>query len=262
MADNFGIREEIKRLKKLITKCNKTAVPNHTFIKTLDAGDRNGHILQGKNKYWLCLRRNDEVTYNNQDGFLFGYNRDTLEEIEMLVTEMFKLNKKHPPMCKQIINVCVVEPLVNESDYWIWKIRNSDILHIKSGIIFPVCLPKTNIMNLFDLTAYNLHCIIHNGAIIKDFVLNSKRKDGASWEQVIGKPLIKAKTVTQDGWGCSTYKDYVPYKNFIIQKGVATLQISHTRDVSGCINIHPNIVSEFFFTGGAGLCGGWKLLTE
>jgi hypothetical protein len=260
-SDNTdSIRKDLAELETHIVLYDKDKVPDYKFIKTVDAGGKNGHILYGKHSYWLCLRSTEQVSINDLDGYVFGFQRKTLEEVEMLAET---LNESYN--CEQAEENGEVRQTVNvkptDKQSWIEQASNLEMIHTKSGVVFSLCQSKQNLVDLFGLSAFNIVQLLR-GETIKDFVLYNNRIDGVRWRDFVDKPIRTAKTKTQNGWGCKVDDKFHHYNNFVLQKGIATIQVCQSDDPCVVLRTNKKQVRDFFRNGADGIICGWTLATR
>jgi hypothetical protein len=250
----------MRELENSIKQFPKTDVPGHKFIKTVSVGNIYGHILKKKDQYWLCLRDCDEVSLNTFDNRLFGFERSSIAELEELIYDKLTVRTK----ATRAGNISstnprrVVEPISNAAEYWIYKVKDLEMLNVKTGLVFSMCLPSQNLVNLFGLSAYSQRQIMYNGVVIRDFVLARKRIDGKLWSEIIGKPLRRVATSTIGQWSVEIKNGgLVYYRAYVIEKGSASTTIGNTDDLEKLLDIDRGNVQHYFSSGGAGFLAGW-----
>ncbi len=256
------VRAELEEIERHIIVYKKEEAPGYKFIKTIGIGNMFAHILFGKGEYWLCIRKKHEVSLNDLDGYLFSMYNGTLEAVEAFVYERMMPISEKTAKYKQKPGEQIVKGLPTENKEWIYRVKDQHILHIHTGVVFSMAMPKKNITSLFRLTGYNIDCILFSGSIVKNFVLYAPRLDGKSWEQVIGKKIRFATTTEQPDWGYRNKESFVPYKCYMIQRGVATVDVASTKDTSFLGDIQTGHLSHFFSNGGKDLIAGWHLVTK
>lgn len=261
MAENKKlVTEELNRIKRSIVRCNKHDVPEHKFIETVSAGAKHGHILFGKGKYWLCVRSDDTVSYENIDMVPFGYSRDTLYGVKTLAIEMDEqfFDEKYNHTSNRSDRL--VKPIEMEFQSFFDMIDGQSIIHIKTGVIFPLFLPRQCITDLFQLNAYNLHTIFQRGVVVKNFCRYATPENRKVWRDIIGKSVSTAITQTCANWTLRRPgKQDKAYTNFVMERGHVTVQISNSADLSRLAGIDSTKLREYFSNGCEGFVNGWRI---
>lgn len=168
-------------------KYNKAQLPHYNFIKTISAGDTNGHIIQGGNYYFMCLSRDDNISAEEKTMEPMGYRRRSIDELQSLA-DVFcaayasettrgynSINRRHPK--------AVVPPVLNMRLEWHERMKNHYIINVSTKQQFHLAESKTQVAAQCKLTIHLLNVIIRDGSMAKNWCYKGQRLDGLTWEQ-------------------------------------------------------------------------------
>ena len=139
----------------IILRFPKTSCPNYVFITTHHVHDSYRHVLSHtpSGKFCLCISKNQEVRLNEADGIMFGFHRDTIEQIDYLI-EMSEKAEPYYNFGQGGYNV----------NRWATKVFNLRLRNVKTGEIYSL-RGKKKLQAIADLkiARHKLQEILFNG---------------------------------------------------------------------------------------------------
>lgn len=254
-SEDASTRLELEELERNIVSFHKTKYPNHKYLKTVPVGRVAGHIITNHKHYWLCLSSNDNIKVNIANGYIMGFQRDSLEELDQLLATNLKMDEK-----SRVAANGIVVPPNTRGEYWPYRVQHARLLHISTGNVFPIAIPRSNLMSIFGFNAWHIRKLLEDGEIVRGFVYYAPRRDGYSWDRVCKSPIKQAvarpnmmMTIKSEG------KGEVYYHSYLLTKGNASLEMYTLDDVSGVLNVDKETAQRFFRNGGEGYLAGWQL---
>ena len=171
----------------IFLRYNKTELPHYTFIKTIDAGGKNAHILQGGNDYFMCLSSDDNISAEERTMEPMGFRRNSIEPLMKLADTFSTLYKSETKSTYSVVNrrtpSTVIPPVINEAEHWSIKMMNHYIINTKTSEEVHLAGNKGDICKQYGLTIHLLNIIIRDGICGRDWCYKGTRVDGLTWEQ-------------------------------------------------------------------------------
>ena len=216
---------------------NKEKVPNYSFIKTIEAGSSFGHILFNEkyNEYFMCLRKNDNISVEEKTMEPLGFKRHNLSDLETLAEKFNKLKEKERRYIfrgerrkwKQ-----VVEPMrENMHLHWNERMKGKFIINTITGQEISLEATRNEISKQTGLNNELISCLVREGIEAKHWAYKGKRLDGATWEQYLENPE-KYNPKNND------------YFNIIFKKSNEAFRFESLRITSARINVSHELLRQ------------------
>lgn len=250
---NLSVYDEIAMLEKDIQTYDKNSCEGLEYVRTFVVGSKYGHVMTDGFLYWLCLSDGDTIKRMASDGFVLGFKRESMEEIEFLVADTFNMGDE----TGQVRKKGVVEPLLS-GDPWIYRVENVHLINANSGYVFPICLPKTTLQHFFQFNTWHFNKLLKFGESYAGWSRYAPRLDGRSWEEYVGTKPKLVHTETNKLWSNHAMDRHeVFYKYYTLQKSNASLTAASIDEVVAITGISRSVVIEFFKFGCVHQLGGW-----
>jgi len=166
---------------------NKEKLMHYTFIKTINAGSTNAHILQGGNDYYMCLSKDEYISAEERTMEPMGFRKNSIEALEKLAETFIKAYKNETKSIYSSINrrttSTVIAPKLNETEHWHIKMQNHYIINIKTKQEVHLGANKGDICTQCGLTIHLLNVILRDGICGRDWCYKGTRVDGLTWPE-------------------------------------------------------------------------------
>jgi hypothetical protein len=168
-------------------KYNKAELPHYRFIKTINAGSSNAHILQGGNEFFMCMSSDENISTEQLTMEPMGFRRRSIDELQKLADVLCRLYKSERKSIYSIVNrrtiSTVVAPILNEAEHWNTKMMNHYIINTKTKEEVHLCGNKGDICKQCGLTIHLLNVILRDGICGRDWCYKGTRVDGLTWPE-------------------------------------------------------------------------------
>lgn len=169
-----------------------TELEHYIFIKTVDCGSKKGHIIHGKDGYYLCLREDDYIRFDQAIYQPMGFCRSTIDQCEKLASEYLSAHKNNLNGLGEVpvrvltknLKKAIIVPQYDLSINWFARMKGHYIVHIPSKREVHLGQPKIEVIRLTGLSYTSLDSVVYKGYIAKDWAYKGERIDGKSWEEV------------------------------------------------------------------------------
>jgi hypothetical protein len=167
-------------------KYNKALLPHYTFIKTINAGSSNAHILHSSNGYYMCFSKDENVSAEQRTMEPMGFRRNSIELLIKLADAFITAYKNETKSIYSSVNrrtpSTVMAPKLNETEHWHTKMQNHYIINIKTKQEVHLGGNKGDICTMCGLTIHLLNVILRDGICGRDWCYKGTRVDGLTWD--------------------------------------------------------------------------------
>ena len=166
---------------------NKEKLLHYRFVKTINAGSTNAHILQGGNEYFMCLSKDEYISAEERTMEPMGFRKNSIEALEKLAETFIKAYKNETKSIYSSVNrrtaSTVMAPKLNETEHWHIKMQNHYIINIKTKQEVHLGGNKGDICRQCGLTVHLLNVILRDGICGRDWCYKGNRIDRLTWAE-------------------------------------------------------------------------------
>lgn len=161
-----------------------------TYIKTIDAGRMQGHIIKDNKveEYTMCLSHTDTVKVDVKANRPLGYTRFNIPDLEKLAQTFIKALQRNPrsnglKIFRKNIKKFVEVPKFDITQNWHIRTYGHYIINIKTKEEIPLHLSKNYICKRIDMKISLFDTMLQTGGIVRDWCYKGQIIDGRTWEE-------------------------------------------------------------------------------
>lgn len=168
-----------------------TELEHYTFIKTVDCGSKKGHIIHGSDGYYLCLREDDYIRFDQAIYQPMGFCRQTIEQCEKLANDYLNAHKNNLNNLGELpvrvltknLKKAILVPEFDNTTTWYVRMQGHYIIHTPSKREVHLGQAKIEVIRTTGLSYTSLDSVVYKGYIAKGWAYKGERIDGKSWEE-------------------------------------------------------------------------------
>lgn len=165
----------------------------HDYIKTINAGSKNGHIFYDKKakEYLMCLSSDNKVKKDVLIDFVLGFRRSDISKLEKLAESFlvahYDMSHTQYTSSKRILTKHlkkVVYPIqLDITIPWYERTNGHYIINVKTKEEMPLYRSQKDICRKLVITNVTLNNMLNGGYLIKDWCYKGKLLDGRTWDE-------------------------------------------------------------------------------
>lgn len=174
-----------------IIEVKLTDIKGFTYIKTIDAGRMNGHIIKDNatKEYIMCLSQTDTIKVDEAVYRPLGYTRFNIEELEKLAQSFIKVYKNKSRISTSLriyrkdLKKVVYPPIIDITKNWPIRMTGHRLINTKTKQEVDLGVSKLQVSKTIGLKGTFIDTMILTGLEIRDWCYKGKRIDGRTWEE-------------------------------------------------------------------------------